>query len=284
MPPKIKPRWKQENADKSGALYAADCRTLFELLLPGTVDLVFADPPFNLGVDYGGSGAKADSLPHAKYVQFTKDWIAGCIRVLRKGGSMFVHLPDTIVDTVSLTMKKSGLLPINWIILHQEFGQYRETNFITSKAHLLYFIKPQGRGRDEKRTWNVRETLEPSLRLRKGDKRVKTARFKGKRPFLDVWYGPNLGRVQGNNAERMPGHPNQLPELYLARIIRCASKPGDLVLDPFVGSGTTPTVAFALKRRFVGSEINAKLACSAWNRAVRKGPVRAVAGPLVPRA
>jgi DNA modification methylase len=81
------------------------------------------------------------------------------------------------------------------------------------------------------------------------------------------------GRVQGNSQERRDGHPNQLPEVYLERVIRGLSNPGDLVLDPFLGSGTTCTVARALGRRSIGVEISPVFDASAFDR-IQQGAVR----------
>ena len=93
----------------------------------------------------------------------------------------------------------------------------------------------------------------------------------------DVWCretdGDGWGRVQGNSKERRETHQNQLPELYLERVIRACSNPGDLVLDPFLGSGTTSTVARALGRRSIGIEISQKYAESAFER-IKAGAVR----------
>jgi site-specific DNA-methyltransferase (adenine-specific) len=92
---------------------------------------------------------------------------------------------------------------------------------------------------------------------------------------MDVWYGKFWGRVQGNSKERRGYHDNQLPEVYLARVISATSREGDLVLDPFLGSGTTGVVAHALSRRFIGIEYSEKNAASAADR-MRCGPVRDV--------
>jgi site-specific DNA-methyltransferase (adenine-specific) len=90
---------------------------------------------------------------------------------------------------------------------------------------------------------------------------------------LDVWYGANWGRIQGNNRERRKNHHNQIPEVYLERVIRACSNEGQLVLDPFIGSGTTCTVARALGRRSVGIEYSSPIAASAFER-IRQGPIR----------
>jgi DNA modification methylase len=245
------------------------------LIAGGTlVDLYFADIPFNIGHEYAGY---VDRRPDASFRCWVDEMAADSVRVTRPGGAIFWHLPDHLVAQVAEKLRSVGALLYNWIILHQEFGQYGEGRFINSKCHLLYFVKPP----KSQRTWCVQQVLEPSRRMAEyNDPRIKTAKFKGMRPMLDVWYGPYLSRVQGNDAERWNGHPNQLRELYMARIIRCATKPGDLVLDPCVGSGTTMVVADTLARRFVGAEICPQTARSAWRRLTTRGCVRDVAGIL----
>ncbi len=79
--------------------------------------------------------------------------------------------------------------------------------------------------------------------------------------------------MQGNIKERQPGHPNQLPEVYLERLIRAYTNPGDLVLDPFVGSGTTLVVAEALDRKSIGIDVSLSNIDSAYER-LQKGSVR----------
>jgi DNA modification methylase len=89
-----------------------------------------------------------------------------------------------------------------------------------------------------------------------------------------TYVGPiNVLGQDGKGWKRVPGQPNQLPEPYLEWLIRQFSKPGDLVLDPFLGSGTTSVVARALKRRSVGIEINPELAKAAYER-IRSVAVR----------
>jgi site-specific DNA-methyltransferase (adenine-specific) len=161
---------------------------------------------------------------------------------------------------------------INWCIWHFRFGQYRVGNFIVSKVHALYFARDR-----DKRVWNPEAVLEPSDRAAiYDDPRTKQTRQPGMRVPLDVWYGPNWGRVQGNNKERRKKHQNQIPEVYLERVIRACSNEGQLVLDPFLGSGTTCTVARALRRRSIGIEFSPGNAESAFER-IQAGPVRLAA-------
>ncbi len=97
---------------------------------------------------------------------------------------------------------------------------------------------------------------------------------KGMRVPMDVWYGQYWGRIQGKNKDRRHLHHNQIPEVYLERVIRACSNPGDLVLDPFLGSGTTGTVARALGRRSIGIEVSVANAESAWERIEKVGMIR----------
>jgi len=158
---------------------------------------------------------------------------------------------------------------INWCIWHFRFGQCRNANFIVSKVHVLYFAKDPA-----KRIWNPDTILEPSDRATMyADARTRNTQTPGLRVPLDVWYGQYWGRVQGNNKERRANHENQIPEVYMERVIRACSRKDSLVLDPFLGSGTTCTVARALGRRSIGIDVSAGIAKSAFDR-VKKGPVR----------
>jgi site-specific DNA-methyltransferase (adenine-specific) len=254
--------------DPATDVYVGDCREVLAQLSKKSVDLVFADPPFNWNVDYG---AWDDSRPREDYIEFTQQWLDGCIRVLKDHGSLWVNIPDDTAAEIVMHLKGRGLHMINWCIWHFRFGQNRNTNFIVSKVHVLYFAKDKA-----KRTWNSDAILEPSDRAAVyADPRTfnKKEGTNGMRVPLDVWYGPYWGRIQGNNKERRANHQNQIPEVYLERVIRSCSNEGDLVLDPFLGSGTTGTVARSLNRRSIGIEFNPENAASAFDR-IRHGALR----------
>jgi site-specific DNA-methyltransferase (adenine-specific) len=252
--------------DPETAVYIGDCRQVLEGIPEKSVDLIFADPPFNWDVPYGDWD---DSRPREEYLNFTHNWLDACIRVLANRGSFWVNIPDDTAAEIIVHLKQRGLVMINWCIWHFRFGQHRTGNFIVSKVHALYFA----RDRDD-RVWNPETILEPSDRASiYDDPRTRKTRQPGMRVPLDVWYGPHWGRIQGNNRERRRNHQNQIPEVYLERVIRACSNEGQLVLDPFLGSGTTCTVARALKRRSIGIEYSNKNAASAFER-IQAGPVR----------
>jgi len=277
-------------------VYVGDCRKILPALPEmgharrtgtGPVDLIFADPPFNWNRGYD---KWHDSMPDAEYLQFTYDWLDLCAKSLRPGGSMWVNIPDDWAAEIVVHMKQSGFAMVNWCIWHYRFGQNLTERFINSKVHALYFLKPETA--TQKRTWNADEVLEMSDRAAiYGDPRTQSKKDgmpPGMRVPMDVWYGKFWGRIQGNNKERRPRHHNQLPEVYLERVIEACSNEGGLVMDPFLGSGTTGVVAHALKRRFIGCEFSVQNAKSAFERmdkigAINLGKSRGMSSAIAPK-
>jgi site-specific DNA-methyltransferase (adenine-specific) len=261
------PRYRAEGPDTQ--LHVGDCRDVLAALPErGSVDLVFADPPFNWDVPYD---EWKDGMPRAEFERFTFDWLDGCIEALAPHGSLWVNIPDDTAAEIVMHLKRRGLTMINWCVWHFRFGQNRDSSFIMSKVHALYFAKDPDR-----RIWNPNDILEQSDRASiYGDPRTQAKdENKGMRVPMDVWYGPYWGRIQGNNTERRHRHHNQLPEVYLERVILACSNEGGLVLDPFCGSGTTSTVARAWNRRSITIEYGEGNAASAWERITAIGMLR----------
>ncbi len=289
----------------SATVRIGDCREQLPKIpevAAGTVDLVFADPPFNWKRGYDKWD---DDMDEAEYLDFTFDWIDLCVRALRPGGALWINIPDDWAAEIAYYLKGRGVARTtkagievrkppatmhleNWCIWHYRFGQNAVERFINSKVHVFYFVKDeassntkQSRTRTE-RTWNAADVAELSDRAAiYGDKRTlekKDGMPPKLRVPLDVWYGSHFSRVQGNNLERRDYHDNQLPEMYLARVIRSTSDKGDLVMDPFTGSGTTGVVARKLGRHFIGTEFSAENANRAMER-IKSGPRRDVAAP-----
>lgn len=260
-------------------VHIGDCRTILPTLPEAgraEFSLIFADPPFNWKRAYDEWD---DDMTEQAYLDFTFAWIDACINALRPGGSFWINIPDDWAAEIVCYVKgrldrrpPTTLHHENWCIWHYRFGQNATERFINSKVHALHFTKPGAAP-----TWNPKEVLEPSDRASiYEDPRTlskKDGMPAGLRVPMDVWYGRYWGRVQGNNKERRDYHDNQLPEVYLNRVVRACSKPGDLVLDPFLGSGTTGVVAHALGRRFVGIEFSAENARRALDR-IERGPTR----------
>jgi len=252
-------------------IYVGDCREVLPRIPEcdaRSVDLIFADPPFNWKRTYDKWD---DDLPDAEYLDFTYAWLDLCAGSLTDRGSMWVNIPDTWAAEIVVHLKQRRLHMVNWCIWHYRFGQNTQGRFINSKVHALYFCKDT---RD--RIWNVEGILEPSDRAttyfdpRTQNKKKGT---NGMRVPMDVWYGKYWGRIQGNNAERRANHDNQIPEVYLERVIRACSNPDSVVLDPFLGSGTTCLIARELGRTAIGVEYSDANAASAFER-IKAGPIR----------
>lgn len=224
----------------------------------GWVDLVFADPPFNIGYLYHGYD---DRLKHDDYLKFSRDWMAAVKRALKPTGSFYLAIGDDYAaDLCVIARRELGLNMRNWIVWHYTFGQQTKQKFARSHTHILYFTKDQKVftfNPDAVRVASARQTTYADLR----------ANPKGKLPD-DVWYlrpqetpagwfEPdsdtwNVSRICGTFNEREGWHGCQMPIQVLDRIIRASSDPGDIVLDPFNGSGTTAVSAALLGRRYVG--------------------------------
>lgn len=292
-------------AARRDEVLVGDCLKSMASLPAGCVDLIFADPPYNIGFKYD---QYEDRRNDGEYIQWTQDWITACARLLKPSGSFYILIGDEYAAETRLHLKQlerdHKLVFRNWILWHYTFGQNCKAKFNRSHAHLFYCV---GAGAFDKSSFDVRggmgqaATLPftfnreavavPSARQTTyGDPR---ANPKGKLPD-DVWYlrpqsaiesRPDhadapadpwffdgdgdtwyLSRLCGTFKERMGWHPCQLPEALLERVIRVSSNEGDLVFDPFVGSGTTLAVAARLGRHWLGCELSKDYAAKATAR------------------
>lgn len=210
-----------------------------------SVDLVFADPPFNIGYEYD----EYDDCKSADdYVDWSRQWIKRVIRVLKPTGTFWLAIGDEYAAELKvLATRDFGLTCRSWVVWYYTFGAHCKTKFTRSHTHLFYFVRNA-----QKFTFNDMAIRVPSARqLVYGDKR---AHPKGRVPD-DTWL---FSRVCGTFSERQKWHPCQMPEQLLGRIINACSNKGNLILDPFAGSGTTLAVAKKLNRRYAGIEISKK--------------------------
>jgi len=224
-------------------ILCGDCVEILRKAAEPFADLVFADPPFNIGYKYDKYD---DEKASDKYLAWTRDWIGACVHVLKPQGSFYIAIGDDYAAQIKLIMEDELRLTMrNWIIWHYTFGQQTKNKFARSHTHILYFVK------DAKSfTFNDGMVRVISDRQKKySDKRANPA---GKMPD-DVWN--EYPRVCGTFRERT-GFPCQMPESLLARIVRVSSNEGDWVLDPFCGSGTTAVVAHKLKRKFTTVDLS----------------------------
>lgn len=233
-----------------------DCLSLLAAEPAASVDLVFADPPFNIGYVYDNYN---DDRPNREYVDWTRAWMAACRRVLTASGSFYIAIGDDFAADVRIIGRDLGLHLRNWIIWHYTFGQATKTMFGRSHTHIFYFSK-----HPTQFTFNEHLLRFPSARHT--EYQDLRANPRGRLPD-DVW--TEFPRVCGTFRERAGFHGCQMPEALLQRIVMASSNPGDVVLDPFVGSGTTVVAAKRLGRRYIGIDVSPEYATHAGARVAR---------------
>jgi len=255
-------------------VFSKDCLRGLKQVDTGSVDLAFADPPFNIGYDYD---VYHDRLEKDRYLAWSRDWTAEVVRVLKPDGTFWLAIGDEYAAELKVMLQQEhGLTCRSWVVWYYTFGVNCKYKFSRSHAHLFYMVKdpkrftfhadaesvrvpsarqlvyadgranPKGRLPDD--TWMIAgEPRSSDFVLRPQDLPD------GFQPDEDTWYFP---RVCGTFAERAGWHGCQMPERLLGRIIDACSSEGELVLDPFAGSGTTLAVAKKRKRRFLGFELS----------------------------
>ena len=252
----------------SAHVLAGDCVAEIAKLPAGSVDLVFADPPYNLQLQ-GDLKRPDDSrvdpvddswdkfASFAAYDDFTRAWLMACRRVMKPNGTLWVIGSYHNIFRVGALLQDLGFWILNDIV-------WRKSNPM-----------PNFRGR---RFTNAHETL--IWAARDAAKRDYTFNYEALKAGNDDiqarsdWFMPlctGEERLKGPNGKKL--HPTQKPEALLARVILAASRPDDLVLDPFCGTGTTGAVAHRLRRRFVGIERDADYAAAARRRIAATEPL-----------
>ena len=219
-----------------------DCVEVVRKVEKPFADLIFADPPFNIGYKYD---KYHDKVKAKNYVTWTKQWMSECSRVLKSDGSFYVAIGDEHAADVKKIADEINLSMRNWIIWYYSFGQQLKRKFARAHTHILYFVK-------DKRRFTFNDDQVRVISDRQRVYKDKRANPEGKMPD-DVW--DEYPRVCGTFKERMD-FPCQMPESLLARIIRVSSNPGDWVLDPFSGSGTTAVVAHKLNRTYTAIDVS----------------------------
>jgi DNA modification methylase len=239
-----------------------DCIAGLGQLDEGCVDLAFADPPFNIGYDYD---VYQDRKHADEYLAWTRSWGEALIRVLKPDGTFWLAIGDEFAAELKILFQRElGLTCRSWVIWYYTFGVNCQKKFSRSHAHLFHFVRDPGRF-----TFNADAVRVPSARqLVYADRRADAkGRLpddtwvlrpqdlpEGFEPDENTWYFP---RICGTFKERAGFHGCQMPEQLLGRIIKVSSNPGELVLDPFAGSGSTLVTAKKLGRDYLGFELSA---------------------------
>src|ERR1700712_3964210 len=226
-----------------------DCIEAMNALPEKSVDLIFADPPYNLQL--GGDllrpdNSKVDAVDDdwdrfasfEEYDRFTRAWLAECRRVLKDDGPLWVIGSYHNIFRVGVAVQDLGFWVLNDVIWRKAnpMPNFKGTRFTNAHATLIWAAKSRGARRY---TFNY-----DAMKMANDDLQMRSDWT------LPLCTGEE--RIKGPDGAK--AHPTQKPEALLHRLILASSKPGDLILDPFFGVGTTGAAAKRLGRRFIGIE------------------------------
>jgi site-specific DNA-methyltransferase (adenine-specific) len=214
-----------------------DAIDLFKTIKSGSVDLIVADPPYNLGKDYGNNH---DLIGFDDYIKFSKAWLTEAKRVLKPSGTIYVFMGVRFISYLYAILDRELELYFNsWITWHYTQGMGKTLGFSPRHDDILMFNASQ------KFNFNLDSVRVPQKFYRERNN------MRGANPG-DVWA---FSHVHYCNANRQK-HPTQKPEGLIERMVLASTDDYGLVLDPFSGSGTTLRVCQQLNRNAIGFEIN----------------------------
>lgn len=228
---------------KDGVLICADALDALRTVESDSADIVFLDPPFNLGKKYGGKPKKADVRAEAEYESFIVGVLLESVRVLKPGGALYLyHIPKwAIVFASHLT---SHLTFRHWIAVSMKNGFVRGQNLYPAHYALLFFTKGEaGHFHRPKVPIQVCRHCKKSIRDYGGYKHL----VSGGVNLSDVW--DDLSPVRHRHLKTRAA--NELPSLLLTRIVSISGAAGGLIVDPFAGSGTTGVAAQQGRMRYI---------------------------------
>ncbi len=233
-----------------GRLYEADCLKILAGLQPNSVDLAFADPPFNLGKKY--SSNIDDSRAEHEYLDWCRAWLDGMVRVLKPGGSLFLwNIPKWNLQLGAYLNQK--LTFRHWITVDIKYSLPIPKRLYPSHYALLYFVKGK-----KPAIFHPDRIPVPCCRHCGGELRDYGGYKDKMNPrgvnLSDVW--TDIPPVR--HAKYKKRDANALALKLMDRIISMASDPGSVVLDPFGGSGTTYVAAELNGRRWIGAELHCR--------------------------
>ena len=257
--------------DKKHKIIHGDCLKVMRQIPSDSIDISFADPPFNLNKKYA---SYLDRREFDDYLQWCRQWIHEMVRITKPSGSIFVHnIPKWLTFYTGFLHEVAEFR--HWIAWDAPTAPMGKT---LQPGHygILYFAKE----RSKNRFYEIRY---PHRRCRKcgyllkdyGGKKAKLHPFG---PLVsDVW--TDIHRIR-HNKHRDP-HPCQLPVHLLERLILMSTDAGDIVFDPFIGTGTTAVAAARLGRRVVGIDIDKKYVDITRDKLKQEHPISKIGGSWV---
>ena len=248
----------------NGKLYIGDCLEVMETIASNSVDLVFADPPYNI------KKADWDQFDsEQEYINWSKKWIQEAARILKPTGSLYVcGFSEILADIKSPAMEFFD--NCRWIVWHYKNKASLSNDWGRSHESILYFRKTK------KYKFNVDNVRIPysehTLKYPTHPQAVTSQYGNGRQHYWE----PNPDGAKPKDVLEIPTtcngmhektpHPTQKPEELLRKILYASSNEGDIVFDPFLGSGTTAVCAEQLRRKWIGCDLSIEYLEWAANR------------------
>ncbi|MEX0569597.1 MAG: site-specific DNA-methyltransferase [Candidatus Njordarchaeota archaeon] len=222
-------------------IYCGNALELLKKVPSESIDLVIADPPF--GIDFRGRRSNYNrkrenvlpvynEIPKEQYLDFSRRWISETYRILKETGSIYIFSGWTNLKDILIAVDDAGFITINHLIWKYQFGVYTKRKFVTSHYHIIFAVK-----NEKKYKFNKIEHYPEDVIIMK----------------RDYWKG-------------VKKPPTRLPIELVKKLILYSTDEGDIVLDPFMGSGTTAVACILTNRYYIGFEIVPELVEFATNR------------------
>jgi len=252
-------------------LICADCCEVLRGWSENTVDLTITSPPYNIGKEY------EKPLVLSEYLNWCEAWLAEIFRVTKPGGALWLNLgyievskKGRAVPLTYLLWDKSPFYFLQEIVWHYGAGVAARRGFSPRNEKWLWLVKDPSNY-----VFNLDAVRDPNVKY---PNQKKNGKLKcnplGKNPG-DVWIIPKVTSGSGRASWERTRHPAQFPLAVVTRIIRACSHEGDLILDPFAGSGSTLVASIMAKRRSIGLEVRADY-CAIAERRIRAARERHV--------
>jgi site-specific DNA-methyltransferase (adenine-specific) len=229
----------------AGRIYNMDCVEGMRRMERGSVDLIITDPPFAIDfkpvrANYNRTHSRVltgyNEIPASEYLEFTRSWMTEAFKVLKDSGSAFVFSGWNNLKDILIAADEAGFITVNHIIWKYQFGVVTKRKFVTSHYHCLFLCKDE-----KKRKFNNSARFDKNERASNGGSR----RYQD---LEDVWV---IKREYWHGDKKTP---TKLPAELIEKILDYTSEEGDIVLDPFLGSGQTAVVSKMKNRRYIGFE------------------------------
>lgn len=233
--------------NSSTKIYLADCMVALDHIEDNSVDLVFADPPYNIGKKFGNF---KDSWPSdLDYANWCYKWLDLCINKLKQNGSLYVMTSTQAMPYIDIWLRQRMTI-LSRIVWHYDSSGVQAKKYYGSLYEpILYAVKNQNSYTFNANDIEVEAKTGATRKLIDYRKEIPTPYKTTKIPG-NTWYIPRVRY----RMEEYEEHPSQKPEALLERIIKASSNPGDLILDPFGGTFSTSAVAQKLNRKSISIE------------------------------